>query len=64
MSFSIHLTEEALQEEIEAFLFYEDEQTGLGERFLKKLKTFYRKFLNIQLTIPFQTKQKRSATSV
>jgi len=34
MNFPIHLTEEALQEEAEAFLFYEDQQSGLGERFL------------------------------
>lgn len=34
MNIPIHLTEEALEEEIEAFLFYEDEQLGLGERFL------------------------------
>jgi len=38
MNFFIHLTEEALQEEIEAYLFYEDEQAGLGERFLKEVE--------------------------
>jgi len=38
MNFFITLTEEALQEEIEAFLFYEDEQVGLGERFLKEVE--------------------------
>lgn len=38
MSFPIYLTEEALQEEIEAFLFYEGEQFGLGERFLKEVE--------------------------
>jgi hypothetical protein len=43
MSFSVHLTEEALQEEIEAFLFYEDEQTGLGERFLNEVENVLQK---------------------
>jgi plasmid stabilization system protein ParE len=43
MSFSIHLTEEALQEEIEAFLFYENEQPGLGERFLKEVEAALQK---------------------
>lgn len=43
MSILIHLTEEALQEEIEAFLFYEDQQPGLGERFLKNLETALQK---------------------
>lgn len=38
MSFPIHLTEEALEEEIEAFLFYEDQQIGLGERFLDEVE--------------------------
>jgi plasmid stabilization system protein ParE len=43
MKFSIYLTEEALQEEIEAFLFYENEQTGLGERFLKEVEAVLQK---------------------
>ena len=43
MKFSIYLTEEALHEEIEAFLFYEGEQTGLGERFLKEVETALQK---------------------
>jgi plasmid stabilization system protein ParE len=34
MSLPIYLTEEALQEEAEAYLFYEDKTGGLGERFL------------------------------
>ena len=38
MNLSIYLSEEALQEEIEAFLFYEAERSGLGERFLKEVE--------------------------
>jgi hypothetical protein len=34
MKFPIYFTEEALQEEAEAYLFYEDKQEGLEERFL------------------------------
>jgi hypothetical protein len=43
MSLSIHLTEEALQEEAEAYLFYEDELEGLGERFLEEIETTLKK---------------------
>lgn len=43
MSFPIHLTEEAFLEETEAFLFYEDQQTGLGERFLKEIEVALQK---------------------
>lgn len=43
MNFPIHLTEEALQEEAEAFLFYEDQQSGLGERFLKEVEITMKK---------------------
>ena len=38
MNIPIYLTAEALQEEAEAYLFYEDEKEGLGERFLKEVE--------------------------
>jgi hypothetical protein len=34
MNFPIHLTQEAFQEEAESYLFYEEQQASLGERFL------------------------------
>jgi hypothetical protein len=43
MSLSIHLTEEALQEEAEAYLYYEVEQEGLGERFLGDVEATLKK---------------------
>jgi len=39
MKYSIHLTEEALEEEAEAFLFYEKEKQGLGDKFLNDLES-------------------------
>lgn len=39
MTFAIYLTEEALEEEAEAFLFYEKQQLGLGEKFLKEVES-------------------------
>jgi hypothetical protein len=38
MKLPIYLSEEALQEEVAAFLFYEEEQVGLGDRFLKEVE--------------------------
>ena len=38
MSLSIHLTEEALQEEADAYLYYEEQAEGLGERFLQDVE--------------------------
>lgn len=46
MNFPIHLTREALQEEAEAYLFYEAEQSGLGERFLKQVEIALKKVLH------------------
>jgi toxin ParE1/3/4 len=43
MSLPVHLSEEAFQEETEAFLFYEEEQPGLGERFLKEIEAAVQK---------------------
>lgn len=40
MSFTIHLTQEALQEETDAYFFYEKQKDGLGERFLNEVKTY------------------------
>lgn len=43
MSFPIVYTSEALQEEAEAFLFYEQQSAGLGDRFLNEVEeTLYR----------------------
>ena len=38
MRLPVYLSEEALQEEVVAYLFYEKEQQGLGERFLKEVE--------------------------
>lgn len=43
MSFPIYLTTEALQEEAEAYLYYEAEKDGLGERFLQEVAAVLRK---------------------
>ena len=43
MSFSIHLTQEALQEEADAYLFYENQKEGLRERFLGEVETYLRR---------------------
>lgn len=43
MSYPVHLTEEALQEEAEAWLYYEGQSEGLGERFLQKVEEFLAK---------------------
>jgi uncharacterized protein YpbB len=64
MSFPIHLTEEAFQEKIEAFLFYEDQQAGLGERFLNELVALLQKVAVHQPIILIQMKRKRLETLV
>ena len=38
MNLPIYLTAEALQEEAEAYLYYEDEREDLGERFLNEVE--------------------------
>lgn len=43
MSYPVHLTEEALQEEAVAWLYYEDQSEGLGERFLQEVEEFLAK---------------------
>lgn len=43
MKLPIYLTAESLQEEAEAYLFYENEMEGLGEKFLKELERMLEK---------------------
>lgn len=43
MSLPIYLTTEALQEEAEAYIYYEVEKDGLGERFLHEAEAVLRK---------------------
>lgn len=43
MNSLIYLTAEALVEEAEAYLYYEDETDGLGEKFLIEVETFLKK---------------------
>jgi hypothetical protein len=38
MKLPIHFTQEALQEEVVAYLFYEEQQAQLGERFLTEVE--------------------------
>ena len=43
MNYPVFLTEEALQEEADAWLYYEKESEGLGERFLREVEEFLSK---------------------
>lgn len=43
MSCPVYLTEEALQKEAEAWLYYEEQSEGLGERFLQEVEKFLAK---------------------
>ena len=41
MSFRVIVTKEAHHDSLDAYLFYEEKQTGLGERFLTMLQLCY-----------------------
>jgi len=41
MTYEVELTKRAVREARTAFLWYEDQQNGLGDRFLKTLFAFY-----------------------
>ncbi len=43
MDYNIIISIEAEADTNEAYIFYEDQQTGLGDRFLDKLSEFYKK---------------------
>lgn len=42
MAFNILITDEAQQDILSAYLYYEEQQTGLGERFLSELAYRYK----------------------
>ena len=46
MKYELEIKEEANQEVIEAYLFYEKQQEGLGERFLKSVEIYIDRVLN------------------
>ena len=43
MVYKIIISTEAEEDTIEAYTFYEDQQSGLGDRFLNELNHFYKK---------------------
>ena len=45
MTFSLEITTEANLEIVEAYVYYEEKQAGLGERFLKQLDKYFIKIL-------------------
>lgn len=45
MTYSLEIKAEANLEIIEAFVYYEENQSGLGERFLKQLDKYFIKIL-------------------
>jgi len=61
MVYGLEIKEEAHLEIVEAFLYYEEKRTGLGEEFLMHLDTYFERIKNNPKHFPQKRKPYREA---